>query len=149
MFDREVYVSDLLPDDSGAHVVSANAQKARRALSRLTRELDDADLTNPGVVKMLLQEVERLDEENANLKNFREKYFTADKILATTAAELTSSRKQNFSIETLSIACIAIGGAMVGFGCTLWSEKTVTAQMLVGCGFVLIVAGILVRIFGK
>jgi hypothetical protein len=142
-------VSDWLPDESGAHIVTASVQKSRRALSRLTRELDDADLTNPGVVKMLLQEVERLDEENADLKSFRERYFTADKTLATTSAALHTSGKQNFSIETLSVACIAIGGALIGFGRTLWPDGSMTSRMLVGVGFVLLGAGIAVRIFGK
>jgi hypothetical protein len=104
-------ISHTQPDESGAYPVEAQVPKTRKALSRLTRELTEEDLATPGVQKMLIEELERAEEENTQLKNFREKFHAADRDNAVAKQKLRGWS----SMEMISTACIAVGAAALAY----------------------------------
>jgi hypothetical protein len=74
---------------SVAAVVPAQP-KTRRSWSQLKRDLTDEELTSPAAVKMLLDEVERLERENAELSGYRERFHEADKTSAILSSTLSN-----------------------------------------------------------
>jgi len=104
------------PDESGASPVSTASPKTRKALSRLKRELSEDELATPGVQKMLIAELERLDAENDALVHYRDQYYDVERRLAVASGKLNEKR----AAEILSTACIAIGGAALGYAPAVW-----------------------------
>jgi|ERR1017187_2057469 septal ring factor EnvC (AmiA/AmiB activator) len=112
-------VNLLQPDDTGAKPVAEQLPKVRKALSRLKRELSDEELATPGVQKMLVEELERVEDENNDLKNFREKFNTADKDLAVANQKLKGWQ----SMEIISTGCIAVGAAALVYVPEAWKTQ--------------------------
>jgi hypothetical protein len=129
------------PDESGASPVSGVSAKTRKALSRLKRELSEEELGTTGVQKMLIAEVERLDEENNALIHYRDRYYEAATKLAVSFVKLNEKR----AAEIISTACIAIGGVVLGYVPAL-SEANNHSRMGIIVGAVLIVAGIAAKV---
>lgn len=128
------------PDERGALPVDAPLLKSRKALARVPRELAPEDLANPGVQKMLIEELERAEEETTELKGFREKFYGADKDLAVTKQKLTGWS----AMEMISTACIASGAAAFAYA----PEAANTAHggwVAVAFGVVLTAIGIIAK----
>ena len=107
------------PDETGAKPVAEPLPKVRKALSRLKRELSEEELATPGVQKMLVEELERVEDENNDLKTFREKFHTADKDLAIANQKLKGWR----SMEIISTGCIAVGAAALVYVPDAWKTQ--------------------------
>src|SRR4051794_275993 len=99
------------PDESGAQPVAAPTSKSRRALSRLKRELTEEELATSGVQKMLLEEIERVQEEVNELRLLQAQYHTADKAVAV----LTEKLRTKLGAEIISAACLTVGAAAIGY----------------------------------
>ncbi len=112
-------VNAYQPDESGAKPVETPVFKTRKALSRLKRELSEDDLATPGVQKMLVEELERAEEENRELEAFRNKFYTADKNLAVSEEK----QKHWLSMEIISTGCIAIGAAALVYVPEAWKTQ--------------------------
>jgi len=130
------------PDDSGALPVQGATAKTRAALSRLKRELNEEELSTPGVQKMLIAEVERLDSENGELACFRDKFYTAERA----GAVLTQKLNEKRAAEIISTACTVLAGAAFGYVPAVWSQETATAAVAIVVGVVLLGAGIAARV---
>lgn len=130
-------INELQPDDGGAIPAIPQHNKARRALSRLKRELTDEELASPGAQKMLLEELERLGEENRVLQTYRDKFHDTDKQLTVMNEKL---RRSN-AMEILSGGCLVIEAAALGYAPAVWSAQPSGWISLV-FGAVLIIAGI-------
>jgi hypothetical protein len=128
--------SDPLPDDSGAQLIAPGPQKARRAFSRLKRELTEEEICQPGVQKLVLEDHERLEGENRELRAFRDKYFGVSERLAVFEA----GRKHKMAWEVVSSGCIALGAIVVGFTSSLWSSQP--------AGWLALIFGSLVLLLG-
>src|SRR5687768_1906151 len=61
---------------------TAPSSGRRAALRDLRRQLTDDELANPGVHKLLLDEIERADLECSELREYREKYFVSERSVA-------------------------------------------------------------------
>lgn len=107
------------PDESGAHRVETQIPKTRRVLSRVEREISEKDLGTPGVQKMLIDDLERAEEEKNDLKMFRDKFYTADKELAVATEKL----KSRLSIDMISTGCIALGAAAFVYAPEAWKNQ--------------------------
>ena len=128
------------PDEVGARPVDAPLPKSRKALARVQRELSQEDLATPGVQKMLIEELERAEEENNELKMFRDKFYTSDKELAVTKQKL----KGWTAMEIISTACIAAGAAAFAYA----PEASMTKYggwVAAAFGFVLTGIGIIAK----
>jgi hypothetical protein len=99
--------SQSQPDESGSQRVETQIPKTRKALSQVKRELSEADLATSGVQKMLIDDLERAEDEISDLKTFRDKFYTTDTELAVSKEKL----KTRLSIEVISTGCIALGAA--------------------------------------
>ena len=113
--------------------------KGRRAFQNITRELSDDDLTNPAVGKLLLNELDRLEIENDELKDYQDRFYETDKKVAV----LQKKNKTNLATQIISGGCFTIGGALLGHG---MSEPSDWGIMVCGA-LVLIIA--IAAIFAK
>lgn len=80
----------------------------RHIFRGLSRELNDVDLANPGVQKMLLSELERVDGECGTLRGYSERFHEADKQVGILREKLRTVT----SIEVIFGVGMAIGGAI-------------------------------------
>jgi len=111
---------DTQPDEAGSKpIVAEEAPKSHSALSRLQRELTDDELTSPGARKLLLDRLERAEEENAGLRSFRDKYYEADK----RNGVLDEKLKTNTAAEIVSLGSLAVGAAAMGYSPAVWNSQ--------------------------
>jgi len=129
------------PDETGAQPVQAQTRKARRALSRITRELTQEDLSQAGVQKMLVEELERAEEENSDLESFREKFHSVDKDLSVSNQKLKGWK----SNEIISTACIAVGAAVIVYAIEAWKTQP-SGWMALVVGGILTCIGIVAKV---
>lgn len=115
--------------------------KGRRAFQNITRELSDDDLTNPAVGKLLLNEIDRLESENAEFGDYQEQFHEADKKVAV----LQEKSKIHLATEILSGVCFTIGAAMIGYAPVLWKSQP-SGWMVLVFGSVLIFGGIFAKV---
>lgn len=134
-------INENQPDETGAEPVTANAPKSRRALSHLKRELTDEELGSSGVQKMLLEMLERAEEENIDLKSFREKYYQLDKQLGVMQEKL----KVAIASEVVSMGSLAIGAAALAYAPSLWASQP-SGWIVLASGVVLTVVGIVAKV---
>jgi hypothetical protein len=133
-------MSELQPDEVGARPVTGQVPKARRTLALLKRELSDEELSSPVVGKMLVEELERAEEEIVELKTFRDKFTEADKRVAVQNEKL----KGNVAIEIISTGCIAAGAAALVYAPEAWKSQP-NGWISVIFGGVLTIAGIVAK----
>jgi hypothetical protein len=132
-------MADQTKDEESEVSVAAivHAQpKTRRSWSQLKRDLTDEELASPAAVKMLLDEVERLERENAELFGYRERYHEADK----TSAILREQQKTNLSADIVFTAAITLGGVLLGLLQSV--SNPTTSRKLLGLGVLMVVVGV-------
>lgn len=127
---------EIQPEESGARPTTAPTQKARKALSHLKRELSDDDLAQQGVQKLLIDKLDEVEEENVELRGYRERFHDTDKRLAV----LTEKQRVRVSTEIISGASLAIGAAALGFAPAVWDKPEGLIVAIFGA--VLIILGI-------
>lgn len=115
----------------------AKAKTGRKALASLRRELNDKDMTHPAVSKLLLDDVERLELENAHLAGYRSRFHEADKSSAVLDQKLRVSQSQ----EIVFGICTTLGGAALGFAPSVWIASNSTGPIILIAGAVLIICG--------
>jgi len=129
---------DIEPQDTSDTSSSIHREgKGRRAFTKIRRELLEDELSSPSVQRMLLDELERLEEEKSSLIDYRSHFHTADK----NAAILAEKLKANVSQEIIFGVCLSIGAAVLGYVPSLWDSQP-DGYMALGIGIVLILAGI-------
>lgn len=133
---------DVEPQESPRTLETAQtkAPAARRSFAKLRRELSDDELGTPAVQRLLLDDIERLEGEARDAKEFREKFHEADK----RAAILDEKFKGKISIEVVHAACITVGGVALGFSPSVWSTQP-TGWIFVGLGLLMLVAGVVAK----
>lgn len=105
------------------------------AFSQIPRELEVDDLSNPAVGRMLLNERDQLQSQNAGLEKFKDAYYQADKKSAVLEEQVRGYKTKN-NLTTLTTV---IGGALLALA-SFSSGKLLVA--LIVCGLALIVGGI-------
>lgn len=132
--------AEAQPEEIGALPIRQATPKGRKALARLKRELTEDEASQPGVHKMIVEELERVEGENRELRGFRDKFHEVDKRVAI----LETERGRSIAWEVLSTGSISVGSVMVGFASSVWSSQPIGWQVL-ACGSVLLVIGIVSR----
>ena len=112
----------------------------RRALASLRRELSDKELLSPAVQKLLLDEIDRLEEDNTELGGYRSRFHEADK----KAAVLQQKQTISIAQEIISLSCITVGGAALGYAPSVWSSQP-TGGIALAFGVVLVMGGIIAK----
>ncbi|WP_155987363.1 MULTISPECIES: hypothetical protein [unclassified Thioalkalivibrio] len=113
----------------------------RRSLSAARRELSDDELGSSAVQKLLIDEVERLEEENQDLDYYREQFHDADK----KASIFEERHRRVLSQEIISNGCLVVGAAALGYVPSLSKDFT-TAAIVAVFGGILVVAGIWAKV---
>jgi len=129
--------NEVQPDEVGAEPVSISEPKVRRALASLKRELTDEELASPGVQKLLLDLLQRAEEENVALKRFRDKYYESDK----QKGILEEKLKRRVALEVISTAGVAVGAAAIVYAPVAWAHEPGGA-ILLGFGLILTIGGV-------
>ncbi len=126
------------PEDLPAPVVAKT--KGRQAFSRIRRELSEEELATPAVQRMLVAEMERLDEETIDLRDYRERYYVAER----GEAILEERLKKNKAADIVFGVTLSVGAAALGYAPALWNNQPSGAIAIV-FGVVLILSGIAAR----
>src|SRR5689334_5574086 len=95
----------IVPMETAAAVVAPTGK--RPAFSKIRRELSELELANPGVQKMLLDELVRADNELETAESYLGKFHAADKEAGILKQQLRSQRAN----EVLYAAGLAVGSA--------------------------------------
>lgn len=121
--------SDIEPQGDGSQ--DGAPLSKRKALSKLRRELSEDESGTPAVQRMLLDEVERLETEVDELRQFRDRFHSADKDAEVLRERLRESVARDGSL--------AIGAAILGLAPSLWSSQPI-GWIVMALGFVLVAA---------
>ena len=129
------------PEESGSN---KTLKRRRRSVAKLRRELSEDELSTPGVQKLLIDEIERLETENSLLSEYRDKYYDSDKSVAI----LEERDKKKVAVQVMSDACLAVGAAALGLTPFLWSSGPLGLIMVV-FGVILIVGSAFTKFVGR
>lgn len=111
--------------------------KSRKAFSKLRRELSDDELNSPAVQKLLLDNLDQLENTNFELEIFEDKFHAVDKEKAVLEEKLKSTQ----SSEILYTFTLTIGAAIIGLSPTFWT--TGFGWLVVIVGFLLVLGGLI------
>ena len=99
------------PTSGGLTQTERSVTKAKRqSFGGLRRQLSEEELSGPGVQKMLLDEIDRLDGELVQASDMAEKFHVADK----DAAILRERFKSHTALELISTASLTVGSVALG-----------------------------------
>lgn len=118
--------------------------KARRAFSKVRRELSEEELSSPAVHRLLLDEIDQLEQQVVELSEFRDRFHKTDKEKAVLEERLRIS----IASEIIFGVCLTIGAALIGLTPFLWTTKP-QGHLSLGIGIILIIGGIISRAVRK
>ena len=127
---------DVEPEDTGEGF-PISSHKGRRAFTNVRRELSDEELSSPAIQRMLIDDIERLEEEKYDLSEYQEKYHEADK----NAAILEEKLKSSVTQEIVFGVCLTVGAASLGYAPSVWDNQP-TGWISIAFGAFLIIGGI-------
>ena len=136
---------DALTDEAGATPEAfVQTGKARKALSTLKRELSDDDLLSAGVQKMLLGELDKLEEEKLELTRYREQYHQ----VALELAIANSKVKISVAADAIFGGMMTLGALIAGYAASVW-DKPPTGYLCLVTGAAAIGIGIVAKVIMK
>lgn len=117
----------------------------RRATDNLRRDLSDEDLSSPGVQKLLLDALDRLENELDEKKIYQDKFYQCDKNIAVLNEKMEGDKalrleKTNKSM-LLEISCmvsLAFGGVFMGGAPSISKGGFIEPWIVYGLGIALI-----------
>ncbi len=131
--------------DSGAHPVNVPAIKqGRRALGNVRRELSEKELSSPGARRLLLDNVDRLEDEVATLRQVEENFHDVDK----RAAILEEKLKASVAVDVMFGVALSVGFGLIGIVSNIWDKKPYNIIIVI-LASVLIVGGIAVKVLKR
>src|SRR5258708_115970 len=121
---------------------TAPASGRRPSFREIRRQLNEEELKQAGVQKLLIEDFEGAETECETLRLYVEKYHEADKEVARLAEKL----KTNIAFENLTGVGFAGGGAIVSLAPSVWAMSTVKGIAAVGVGLLFIIGSTGARI---
>ena len=109
---------DLAPEDMGEGAPLSHS-KGRRAFTNLRRELSDEELSSPAVQRMLIDEIERIEQDNMKLRGLQDAYYRAER----NSAILEEKLKNNLGQEVIFGVCLTVGAALISLSPFLWEPE--------------------------
>ncbi|NDW02417.1 hypothetical protein [Salipiger sp. PrR002] len=132
-------------EPQGAHVEAASdgapkPKMRRRSLGKVRRELTDEELGSSGVQKMLLDDLDRLEGAEIDLKSTLDKFHQAN-----TSLQVANDRlKTHNAFEILSTGTIAIGSVLIGAAFN-WKDDNILLWLMIILGVALIIIGVVAK----
>ncbi|GLB47993.1 hypothetical protein [Neptunitalea lumnitzerae] len=138
---------DEEPIDGQEEETSSEKVHNRRkgAYQKLRRDLSEEELNSSGTQKMLLSDLDRLEEEVVNLRKFKDKFHEKDKNEAVLEEKLSSS----LSKEILYSVAISLGATLIGLSNSIWAAENINGEIILACGIVLVIGGLISKFFWK
>lgn len=112
----------------------------RQAFRDIRRQLQEAELSSPGVQKLLLEDLERAESECDVLEGYVQRYHEADK----RAAIFEERLRTQTAMEILFAVGISLGGVLIGLAPSLWNSAK--GPVVLSIGFVLVIGSAVARI---
>jgi hypothetical protein len=119
-------------------VESQPAPKGRQSFRQVRRELTEEELLSPAAQRLILDELDRLEVENSELKGVSRKFHEVDK----EASILGEKLKRHTSLDILSSAALAAGSLALGYAPKVWATDNATGPIFLVIGIVMIAGGI-------
>lgn len=118
-------------------------KKRPTAYDKLRKELSEDELSQTGVQKLLLYQIDDYSERVRELEKFKRRAYKAEKRLA-----VANSKIQDTSwVSILEALCLAFGGVLLGFSRESNEEKVTWDWAFLAIGGLLIVAAIFARVY--
>ena len=121
-------IPDQEPDNRGVGQEPAQESKGRPSFSRLLRPLTDDEMSASGVQKLLVAEIDRLEEENRGLKAISREFGASQRRIGVLEEKL----KSHTALDVISGGCITVGGVALG---AIPALSSVQPYGLVAAGF--------------
>jgi hypothetical protein len=122
-------------------VTTVAAFGKRQSLRAIRRELQEGELTNPGVQRLILEDLETAERECEALGEYVERFHEADK----RAAVLEEKLRTNTALEILFAVGIGMGFVILGLAPYFW-DATLRGPAALCVGAVLIVGSVVGRV---
>lgn len=115
------------------HIKIHEQKGTQKALENIRRDLIQDDLNSSGTQKMILAELERLDEANKDLEEYKEKFYMADKERDVLKERLDSYKAS----DLLYSASITMSSAIFGISFSItentkWIVAIMSGVMFLG-----------------
>ena len=91
--------------------------KSRRAFSCVRRELTEEEIAHPAVRRLILDEIDQLEQQVTELTGFRDRYYETDRCRAV----LDEKLRQKKSGEVLQDAAFGVGVFFIGLAPSAWT----------------------------
>jgi len=130
--------------EAPTHTGPSIAPKGRQAFARVRRELSDDELATPAVPRFLMDDVERLERENTELREYRNRYHAKQERVIL----LEERARKSLSGEIVFGGLSTVAGAAIGYAPSIWIDQP-TATLVLIFGFVVLVVGISARVVQK
>ncbi|WP_114941749.1 hypothetical protein [Mucilaginibacter endophyticus] len=124
-------------EPSNAEPAKTPTLKKVSAYQALKRNLSEEELTSPGTLKLMLNDIDRLNEEIEKLEKFRDQFYACDK----DRAILTEKLNTNTAKEILYSVTITLGAILIGVGPSIWVLSSIYGVIDVLSGIVLLIGG--------
>lgn len=105
--------TDLLlsvKEKSTTSITGSSPSSKRLALGKIRRILSDKELKQPGVIKLVIDDLSRLESENFELQDYKTKYHELDKEVC----KLEEKVKKHTAMDVLLDSLFALGGILMG-----------------------------------
>lgn len=130
------------PEQAGAE--TSPMPKGRRSFSRMRREMTEEELSNSGVQKIMMDDLDRLENEKSRLELFVENFHQSDK----ENAVLKEKAKIRVSSDILFGSCLTIGSAAVGYSPVVNTVPDASTILII-VGIILMICGIASKVVLK
>ncbi len=120
---------------------TTESAKPRRAFLKVRRELSEEELSSPAAHRLLLDELDRSEQQVIELSGFRERFHKIDK----EKAVLDEKMHKSLASEIIFALCLTIGAALMGLSPFFWNMKTEVGLASFVIGIILIIGGIVLR----
>lgn len=113
---------------------------SRKSFGNLRRELTDDELQHSGTQKMLLDDLDRLENELLNARGFMEDFHKADKEVAV----LKEKQRSHVAFEIIATGTTVVGSIFAGASFTTLTETDPQYGYLIA-GLVLVLVGLIAK----
>jgi hypothetical protein len=137
--DDTVEPQDVPATGLGEH--TPQIKRRRRSFGNVRRELNEDELDTSGVQKMLLDELDRLESAELDLKSTSEKYHEANTKLAVATEKL----KTHNAFDIMSTGTVAVGSLLFGAAFN-WQNDTTLFWILSVLGIFLVIVGVIAKV---
>ena len=133
---------EIVPEDTDTGDGSGIPEtEGSPALRKIQRAVSEEALANPEAMRFLVNENDRLEIENIELKNYQKMFYEADKKVAVLEKDLEEKRKAKI--------CLTVGAVMIGYATNLLesqrSDWLVWITLILG-GVLILLGGIFEKV---